>query len=292
MSTITELLQYPFATKTAEVPGLGPLAYTDAGEGSQTLLLVHGLGSNLKAWGRNLPELSKRFRCLAVDLPGYGKSVKGEFSFSIPFFAEALAGFLDTVGVKTCWLAGHSMGGQIAMRMALQQPGRYRGLLLAAPAGFETFDQECGDWLKKVFTPQNLLLAPRGMIRENMERNFYQVKAEAQELVNDRLLCMQASDYPLLCRAIALSVHGMLNGPVSGEMPGLDLPVLALFGLEDHYIPNQRCNPVTTEAIARAGAARLPRCELHLLPACGHFLPFEAAEVFNEPVVEFVERWG
>ena len=66
------------------------IAYVDTGEGSSTLIFIHGLSSYVRAWERTLPELSRSSRCLALDLPGYGKSSKGHYSGTMEFYAEVI----------------------------------------------------------------------------------------------------------------------------------------------------------------------------------------------------------
>jgi pimeloyl-ACP methyl ester carboxylesterase len=63
--------------------------YTSEGKGSEALVLVHGWGSNLDFWRAQVPELAKRARVIALDLPGHGKSDKPETTYSMDYFAAA-----------------------------------------------------------------------------------------------------------------------------------------------------------------------------------------------------------
>ncbi|HVE60445.1 MAG TPA: alpha/beta fold hydrolase, partial [Chitinophagaceae bacterium] len=118
------------------------MAYVEKGKG-ETIICIHGLGGNLSHWQKNISELSAKFHCIAVDLPGYGHSDK---SFStdkdqLQFYADAIQNFLEKRNLKRVVLAGHSMGGQIATILALQQPHLISKLILVAPAGLETFTE-------------------------------------------------------------------------------------------------------------------------------------------------------
>ena len=102
---------YPYPIQKIEIdPGI-EIAYMDEGEGPYTLLFIHGLGSYAPAWNKNLGELAEKYRCIALDLPGYGQSEKGDYPFSMAFFAEAVEAFIDSLGLENIVLVGHSMGG-------------------------------------------------------------------------------------------------------------------------------------------------------------------------------------
>ena len=72
-------LTYPFPTHKLQLAEDLELAYFDEGKGNEVILFIHGLGSYAPAWKKNIESLSKDYRCLAIDLPGYGKSSKGRY---------------------------------------------------------------------------------------------------------------------------------------------------------------------------------------------------------------------
>ncbi|MEL7003593.1 MAG: alpha/beta fold hydrolase, partial [Bacteroidota bacterium] len=84
MNTMDDL-QYPFDVKKVEVREGVQMAYMDVGSGTETILFIHGLGSYAPAWKKNIEGLSKQYRCIAVDLPGYGKSSKGNYEGSMTY---------------------------------------------------------------------------------------------------------------------------------------------------------------------------------------------------------------
>jgi len=107
-------IKYPFDTKFIKVNDY-EIAYVDEGNSENVLLFIHGLGSYLKAWDRNIPELKNHFRCIAFDLPGYGKSSKQIHSGEVSFMFEILNEFITKLNLKSVSLVGHSMGGQITL---------------------------------------------------------------------------------------------------------------------------------------------------------------------------------
>jgi pimeloyl-ACP methyl ester carboxylesterase len=136
ISSMSEL-KYDFPIKFAELSDGIKLAYVDEGKGSETILMIHGLGSYLPAWKKNISELSKNYRVIAVDLPGYGKSSKAPHSGLMTFYAGVIAELIQKLELGPVNLAGHSMGGQIAMVLALEKPELVKRLILVDPAGLE-----------------------------------------------------------------------------------------------------------------------------------------------------------
>jgi pimeloyl-ACP methyl ester carboxylesterase len=109
--------------------------YLEGGTGP-ALVAVHGFGADADHWLQLGHVLKRHFRFIAPDLPGFGTSEAGaHLSYDIASQAARLAGFLDEIGVRTCVLAGSSMGGWISTQFAAAHPDRVRALWLMAPLG-------------------------------------------------------------------------------------------------------------------------------------------------------------
>ena len=91
-------IDYGFPVRTTMVRNI-KVGYIDQGQGD-VVLLIHGLGSNAKGWSRNIPDLARDHRVIAVDLPGYGYSDKGHYQYSLSFYAQVLKELLDGLGVE------------------------------------------------------------------------------------------------------------------------------------------------------------------------------------------------
>ena len=98
-------------------------------------MLLHGFGGDLNNWLFNTDKLAERRRVYALDLPGHGESAKDVGAGDLAEFAGVLGGFLDAVGAGRAHLAGHSMGGAVALAFTLEHPDRVASLALVAPAG-------------------------------------------------------------------------------------------------------------------------------------------------------------
>jgi len=108
------------------------MAYEERGAGERPLVLVHGFTGSRDDWREMLPRLAPRGRTLAPDLRGHGEtSNPGDpAGYTFERLAQDLGAFLTAAGVPRCDLLGHSMGGMVALRLALAEPERIASLLL------------------------------------------------------------------------------------------------------------------------------------------------------------------
>lgn len=263
------------------------VGYTDQGQGD-VLLLIHGLGSNAKAWSRNTSDLARNHRVIAVDLPGYGYSDKGYYQYSLSFYAQVLTELLDNLDIDSAIWVGHSMGGQIAMVAALNHPENVDRLVLISPAGFEEFTDGEGDWMRKAVNPEFVKDTTIRGIAVNLKSNFHSAPAEADFMITDRIQVRGARDFERYCYAVALNVGAMLDEPVLDRLEDIKQPVLVLFGENDNLIPNRYLHGGYTADIANQGMAGLPNAQLEMIPECGHFVQFEKPEETNAAVLDFL----
>jgi pimeloyl-ACP methyl ester carboxylesterase len=112
----------------------GPISAAEAGSGPP-LLALHGLGGTKASFLTTIGALGDAFRVIAVDLPGFGDSVKPlRAPFDAPYFARAMTAVLDAAGLDRAHVVGNSMGGRIAIEMALTASDRVEKLVLLSPA--------------------------------------------------------------------------------------------------------------------------------------------------------------
>jgi len=286
-------IAYPFELEYQDLPGSPRIAYTEqAGEGP-TLLLVHGLGSYAPAWSKLLEKMDGR-HCIALDLPGYGKSAPPADTVSLKGYARTLASFIRAKNLEKVVLVGHSMGGQVGLWLALLEPGLLEGLVLLAPAGFETFTPQQGQMLRNFTTPEALQNTPPDKVRASYEFNFHgrQLPEDAAFMLADRLQMQeQEATFQAYCEGVARSVHAMLREPVFGRLPEIHLPVLVFFGQDDLLIPNRLFHPdLTPEKVGQMGVEQLPDARLVMLPDCGHFVLWDQAGSVAQQIEAFLER--
>ena len=108
------------------------LRYLDKGNGP-TLLLIHGLGASHTDWQKQIDFFARVFRVIAPDLRGHGES-QAEGPFNVERFALDCSYLLDELKIGSIFMVGHSMGGAVAMQLALFKPDRVTKMVLADPA--------------------------------------------------------------------------------------------------------------------------------------------------------------
>src|SRR5436305_6682030 len=106
----------------------------EAGEGP-ALMLLHGLTATHFTWEHTIPAFADRWRVIAPDLPGHGRSEKPDAPYTIDFYAGVIRSLARALDVDEALVVGNSLGGQIAVELGLAYPRFTRALALAAPAG-------------------------------------------------------------------------------------------------------------------------------------------------------------
>ena len=170
-------------------PDAGGMSYTmeevDIGHGmkisalvagrstAEPLLLIHGLGATKASWLTIVPQLARKYRVIVIDLPGFGRSSKPIGRYNSAWFCGHLCRFLDRMEIDECYVAGNSMGGKIAMELAMLDPERVRAIMCLCPAS--AFSNRPMLRLVKVLRPElgmALGYLPRARVREEIKSLF------------------------------------------------------------------------------------------------------------------------
>ncbi|WP_340153960.1 alpha/beta hydrolase [uncultured Marivirga sp.] len=285
-----EALAYPYEMKVAKLSDNKSMAYADLGEG-EPILFIHGLASYAPAWKYNIKDLSKSYRCIVVDLIGYGKSSKGKYTADMSFHAEHLFELMEKLNISTYHVAGHSMGGQIALKMAIEQPEKVKSLMLMAPAGIETFTDQERTIFKNSTTVENIANVSDEQYRINLSLNFYEMDEKAEFMYEDRMKIKSDEQFMEYSYVVAEGVIGMLNEPVFDQLGKIIQPTLICYGKEDRLIPNTYLHKnLNTELIGEIAAKKIPDSQLEMISKAGHFVHFDQAEQVNQIMKKFLEN--
>jgi pimeloyl-ACP methyl ester carboxylesterase len=112
-----------------------PVYYEVAGEGDESIILVHGLSESTRLWYRNLPGLAERYRVYLIDLPGFGAMRNFHRQFTLEGCAPWVDQWMQAMGIETASLVGHSMGGYVCMSLAALCPEKIKRLVLVDSIG-------------------------------------------------------------------------------------------------------------------------------------------------------------
>jgi pimeloyl-ACP methyl ester carboxylesterase len=256
----------PFTDHTILIDGCRT-HYRRAGKGTP-LVFLHGAGGAPQV----LPfmeRLAQRFDVLVPDAPGYGESDEPAWLENIHDAAYFYLDFLAALSLERALIVGTSMGGWMALEMAVRNTSRIAALVLVSPAGIAAPGVEPAD----IF-----LLSPEDMTR----RLFYDQKlAEARLAVP---VTPEGIDLQLKNRhtTARLAWEPRLHDPMLPKwLHRIDVPVALVWGKEDQILP---------VAIARELKRLLPQAELTLFERCGHLLVQEKAEEFCELVERFARK--
>ena len=265
------------------------IAFIDSGGEGSPVVLIHGLSSYMGFWEYQVPELAKTHRVLALDLPGYGASGRPDAPYSPPWYADVVADWMFAVGVERAAIVGHSMGGQIAMELALNHPDRVDRLVLAAPAGIESFGPGAVRFMKRYWSPDRATEAGEEQIRANFVTMVFNHQDEGVErLISERVRLGLSPSFTATSLAVSRSIAGMVDHPVGERARGIAVPTLLVFGQEDRMIPNPIFTGGHTQAIADRARQLIPRSKLVVIPGAGHTVQHDAPHAFNAAVSEFL----
>ncbi len=280
-------LCYQFSTKNIQLSGGENIFYIDEGVGLKTLLFVHGLANNALSWQQNIVHLRKKFRCIAIDLPGNGLSTVREVNFSMKYFSTVIIELIENLQLKEVILCGHSMGGQIVLNTALMFPEKFKQLILCASAGLEYFSPfeitiyKSGiNFLDFFSTEENSLTK---LIRSSFHHNTHQ----ADEMIEDLIELMHRQPTGQYRKMVESCIDAMLKEPVYERLSEIKQQVLVIFGERDVLIPNRFLHPVTTRQFVEKEVRKIPQHHLQLFASAGHFIHWEKANEVND----LIENW-
>lgn len=262
--------------------GNEPIHYVEEGQGPP-LVLIHGFFAWSFTWRKNLPALAERFRTFALDLRGFGFSARGSAGpYGLDDQARLVGAFLDAQGIERATVIGHSMGGEVALRLALLQPHRVRGLVLVAPSALV---RRRPGRLERLLVPVpgvgplavRLLIMNRRFAARALRESYYRKEVATPDAVAGYLR-------PASVRGSARTLAAMLRqldfGGASDRLGEVSQPTLIVWGENDPWLPF---------AHAERLAALLPHARLVGFPECGHVPPEEYPERFHQVVLPFLE---
>jgi 3-oxoadipate enol-lactonase len=234
------------------------LTYLRLGTGAP-LVLVHGFPLDHSIWEPVIPFLTDCFDLILPDLPGFGGSDSPEPDPVIEAYAHALVDLLSHLGVAQTFLAGHSMGGYVALAFARLYPHLLRGLaLIASQTLADTPERKASRYA----TAEQVAAQGAGVIAEAMVPKLSADPAH-RPVLSDLILRQKPE-------AIIAGLHAMAGRPDSSSLlSSLNVPLVLVHGQADALISVER---------AREAAQMAPHAVLVELPEVGHMPMMEAPE--------------
>jgi 3-oxoadipate enol-lactonase len=243
----------------------------------EPLLLIQGLGADMKGWAAQRYALGRQYRLYLVDNRGAGRSDKPEGPYDLEVLATDAVAVLDAEGVGSAHVMGASMGGVISQILAVRHPHRVRSLVLSCTAcqhhgwridlleGWADLAETHG---MRALTGEAIrwLVGPRHHVRFRIPFGW----------LGPLVLNIPAHAFAAQARAITA-----MSDAVRDELQHLRVPTLVIVGTQDILTPL---------ADSEELASIIPGAELSIIPGAALGLMIEAANAFNGRVLEFLDR--
>jgi len=269
--------------------GRSRLSTLTMGEGPD-ILLLHGLGATKASFFEVAAALSRSHRVHALDLPGFGSSSKPAFAaYDAGYFADAVLGVMDTMGIARAHIVGNSLGGRVAIEVGLRSPDRVGALGLLCPA--VAFVRRGYHPIVRLLRPE-LGVLPHRFARGTVANQFWGLFADrdqvdpsvADVVVEEFQRIYGSAGARLAFLSAARNVY--LERPFGRDgfyprLAGLEPPALFVWGSHDKLIP---------AAFARQVDEWLPGAEQIVLEDCGHVPQVERSAQTNGLLQRFFAR--
>ena len=236
------------------------------------MLLLHGLGGSHDDWRRQFDVFARRYRVIAPDLRGFGDSERRE-PFTVQQYARDAAALIVALGAGRAHVVGLSMGGAVAIELALSAPDRVAGLVLANTAP----NFELRDWERRYMGFSRFLLALLfgvGGVARLFARAVF--PAPHQERLRQRL--MERASHTSRWVYMA-SLRSLIRWDAEDRLSKVRAPTLVVGGEHDYTDIHEK----------RRWAAKIPGAQVAMLPGSRHRSELDAPEAFNETVVRFLD---
>jgi pimeloyl-ACP methyl ester carboxylesterase len=254
------------------------LYYVEAGAG-EPLVLVMGFGGDHLSWGFQLNAFAARYRVIAFDNRGSGRSSAPDSPYTTRLMADDAVALMDRLGVDRAHVLGVSLGGMTVQELALAHPDRVRSLQLHCTAARpDRYMLALLDNLRAV----RGVLGAEGALRAMALWLFAPTTFnERPEFVEMMLHAARTQPYPQSDVGFARQGDAIVSHDALDRLGAITCPTLVAVGEEDALAPLR-----FSREIARA----IPHAELHTIPAAGHAAFWERPAEFNTLCLEFLTK--
>lgn len=230
------------------------------------IILIHGAGSNRLCWHTSLRRLFG-YQVIAIDLPGHGNSKDGIGFHSIQDYSDRVIEFLFKSETYQSILVGHSMGGAIAMNIALHFPQLIAGLCLISTGANFNFSHHFLDTMKNPSTTQAAL--------EELEKRGFS-KCASSSIVNQIMRGLRQVRSGVLLG----DWNACANFDIKNEIKNISVPTWISVGADDQLTPI---------SCSRYLAHQISNAKLHIIPDAGHMVILEKPQEINQGILQFLQ---
>lgn len=221
-----------------------------------SLIFLHYFGGSARSWTEVIDRLAAEYHCLAPDLRGFGTSDAPTNGYALNDYADDIAALIEAANIESYVLVGHSMGGKIALTLAVRQPAKLRSLVLLATSP-PTPEPIPEDERARLLTAHGSRTAAEETLRKITAHPVPEPVFE--RCIEDALRCS-------LPAWRAWLEHGSRED-ISADVTRINVPTLIVAGEMDE--------PLTAELLQREVVRRINGARITTLPGVRHLLPLE-----------------
>jgi pimeloyl-ACP methyl ester carboxylesterase len=256
--------------------------YIEKGTG-EPVILIHGFNYDSYTWSSNIDPLAEKHKVFAIDLWGFGFSTRQPMDYGYPLFAHQVLMFMDSLGIPSASLVGHSMGGGTAITFAGQHPQRVDRLVLVDAAGMPNQLPLKGKFFQLPWVPEFLLgLNTNSVRKSNLLSNWIHNRELLTDEYFEAATCFQKVEgtTEILLAILRKNFFNTLEEEIR-QLGQADIPTLVIWGRHDNSVP-LRCGEEMHRLIKGS--------RLEVLENAGHLANFDQSDAFNKLVIDFLQE--
>ena len=249
------------------------IRYLDGGGSSGNILLIHGLGGFAERWSTVMPILSKKYRVIAPDLPGYGYSDKPSIDYTPEFFSQFIFDFLDVLDIKKTNMIGTSLGGQLVAEFAIAQTKMVEKIILVCPSG-----------VMKSSTPTLDAYSMAALYPSyDTVKTAYEMMTGSKNVTTESIEgFIKRMTQPNAKMAFMSTLLALKNSPpITNRLSNITVPTMVIWGKKDTLIPIKYANDFVSS---------IKNCQLEIMENCGHTPHIEDPDKFSQIVLNFLNQ--
>jgi pimeloyl-ACP methyl ester carboxylesterase len=242
--------------------------YKIAGQGP-AILVLHGWGGSSDSWIETQKILSKEYKVIVPDLPGFGKSAPPQRPWKVGDYVDFVSKFSEKLNLEDFFLIGHSFGGRISIKFSIQHPEKVKKLILCDSAGIKpdpSLKTIIIFWLVRI---GNAIFTPKIFKRfQDSARNLFYI-------------FLRNRDYAKANGVMKETIKKVLAEDLLLEVPKIKAETLIIWGEADRMVPLK---------YARMFKEKIENSRLEVLPKIGHSPHLEVPKNFSEIVLKFIKE--
>lgn len=251
-----------------------PVHILDTKKGDKTIVLLHGYLETLYIFNEFIEILEKKYRVIAIDLPGHGLSGSDKDINSMEFCAGVIADILKKNNIEKAWVAGHSMGGYIAQNCIKHYPGMFNGVILLNSTPFADSPEKRTDREREIDLIRKSKLgnlAALSIPKMYAPANLRKFDEKIEETVE-----ISETHDP---NGIVACIKGMMKREETKDVLAKTEKAMFIFGTEDKFI---------TEEIREKLIGEFPNVKAVVVPGTGHNSFIEEPQKVLEAIENFI----